>query len=844
MTRIRRTANAIKAFTMVLLVTLVFSNAMAKMPSAFEQNPEIAVIAVFSQSDFVPDRTGASPSVGFPDALADRVLENLSRSRRFLPVEREALRRVINEQRFEQRLAETYLDQTLNKAISKLDTMESVGDGVVGTRMTINLGMGGMEMQNALTPEPVGGGLSEGSGKIGTAGALSNFNDILKDFLDLGTAAGTDFIVFGSLEPLDRESSSVPVPYSGSRSETRNLIRAKARIRIIDTNNSMVIGAASFSTKIDESLFSGTQIGLDESIIYDALAGEIASEVIDMVFPARIATVNPVTITRGRNDLVSNGDTYTVLRVGKEIKDQDEVVLGTLTRTVGEITVSSIEDNFSLATVIKDDDIEVGDLVKRSSLKQAELSDDASITGVMQQPSINSARPTLAIGRIDFFSVRDSGKQSPQIFTDTLISSLTNTKRFDIVDRQELDQLLTEQEATLMKEGRSLPSAIGTLIGADYLALGTVSDLLMSEKELKIPGSSQVFTQVSGVVEGNIRITDVNTGVVLESRKISISRTLQAGVKGDFLVSQLADDFSRTAVQTILNAIYPFKIIAVSQDGTIYINRGKDGGFSEGDIFNVFRQGRAIVDPDSNRNMGYEESKVGKLSIIDVEDTRSKAVLLSGGPFASGYLVKAVSADQTEPTGAAQTKSKKTLSVGLMRMDQGMSANGITEAKLVYLSNVLIARLSESSDYKLVERLEIDNVLDQKAITSVIQNGGTASAISSLTPAAHILVGGITSMSFQNVARDLPYVDQVEVFHLGNIEGVFKIVDVASGEIVLAKTVTASRQFKPGINQEQVQNLLLRVYADEIVLALTDASIEQKKEVMSKPARQVVVPAW
>ena len=83
-------------------------------------------IAVLAHTDFVPDRTGIvdRTKIGLPDVLTERMIEHLTNSKRFIPVDRTALRRTVLEQRFGQNLAKTYLDQTLDKAISAMEYVD------------------------------------------------------------------------------------------------------------------------------------------------------------------------------------------------------------------------------------------------------------------------------------------------------------------------------------------------------------------------------------------------------------------------------------------------------------------------------------------------------------------------------------------------------------------------------------------------------------------------------------------------------------------------------------------------------------------------------------------------
>ena len=144
-----------------------------------------ATIGVMAWSDFVPDRAEPMKGqrIGLPAELADRIIEGLSASGRFTVVERAALRRVVVEQRFGSRLQESYLDRTLDKAIG---VMEQVQDG------------GGV----LVSPSASEGEsrVLAGEGAIGTTGALADFNDLIKDYKDLGMATGAQFLVLGELK--------------------------------------------------------------------------------------------------------------------------------------------------------------------------------------------------------------------------------------------------------------------------------------------------------------------------------------------------------------------------------------------------------------------------------------------------------------------------------------------------------------------------------------------------------------------------------------------------------------------------------------------------------------------
>ncbi|MCP5429886.1 MAG: hypothetical protein H6962_06615 [Chromatiaceae bacterium] len=113
------------------------------------------------------------------------------------------------------------------------------------------------------------------------------------------------------------------------------------------------------------------------------------------------------------------------------------------------------------------------------------------------------------------------------MFTDTLISRLAQTQRFQLVDRQEVDQLMDEQLAQAMAENRDLPSSMGTLAGADYLVIGSVANFAIEEISSKLPGSNRLIVTHQGRVEGNMRIVDARSGRCSIRARSRSGRSLQ-----------------------------------------------------------------------------------------------------------------------------------------------------------------------------------------------------------------------------------------------------------------------------------------------------------------------------
>jgi len=627
--------------------------ASSKETSSNAYRPKIAVI---SHSDFLPDRTQTQRNVsGLPDILAQRIIEFLIKSKRFVPVERTALRKVVLEQRFGQDLRKSYLDRTLDKAIESMEKIPGAHRvSGVETEVVIggSLGQIGAELkvksQSPIEPKPVGSGIKEAEGSIGTTGALANYNDILKDFQDLGTAVKADFLVVGNIENLSHTTKEIKVPYSESNRKLRqNMVDARLRLRVIDVKSGTVFGAKSLRTQTEENVFEGKEIDTDKYSFYDHLGRLVAVKILDMIFPARVINVDPIVISRGTNDGVSTGDLYIVEREGKELKDKSGIVIARLKQEIGLVKIVKIQDTVSIANPVSGQGFAEGDLASLNI--EATKSPGQLQSHPVTQPIVSLKKqgkrvlPRVAIGLIKSGSTARTGKKADEhtpIFTDTIISRLAQTKRFQMIDRQEADQLINEQLAQAIAKGQDLPSAMGTLKGSDYLVYGSLASFGVEDKEVRLPNSKKTFKSKIGYVEGNMRVVDARSGDIVESRKISVQEPVEVGAKGSRVVTALADAYAEQVVLILMNAIYPIKVAAVGSDGTIYINRGDDGGLRAGEVLDAFMPGKPIIDPDTGVQLGVEEVRIGKVVINSVENARSKGGIIEGSRLAKGDILR------------------------------------------------------------------------------------------------------------------------------------------------------------------------------------------------------------
>lgn len=786
-----------------------------------------ATIGVMAHSDFVPDRVKqqAGQTIGLPDHLADRIIEHLANSRRLKVIERKALRRLVLEQRFGKKIQKTYLDRTLDKAI---DSMENV-DG------------GGVAVGNASgRPE---GRLHAGAGAVGTTGTLSDYNDIVKDFQDMGAAVGADYLVLGDLEKVEKSTKKTKIPYSTQgREQQKNLTDSRLNLRIIDARNGLVTGAVKLRFKLQETLFEGRESDSDQYTLFDKLGRLTAAKILDVIFPARIVNLDPLVISRGINDGVKAGDVYVVEREGKELKDTNGIVIAKLRKDVGKVKVEDLQETVAIVKPISGEHPRVGDLavldVQVQSTQGRAQQADTGLNRSAKTPVTSSGLPRVAIGLVKSGSTAKTGNDAQDhtpIFTDTMISRLAQTKRFQMIDRQEVDQLLNEQTAAALAANQDLPSAMGSLKGADYLVYGSLASFGTEEKVTRLPNSTRSFKKTIGIAEGNMRIVNARTGDVIESRRISVKTKVDPTAKGSHKVTAIADAYAEQVTLMLMNAVYPIKVAHVGGDGSVYINRGDDGGLSKGESLDAFRPGAPIIDPDTGVHLGVEETPVGQVTVSEVEDARSKGTVTVGGPVKTGDLLKRVASNKgrrSDEVAKAQASrpvasgghmiasdngkrsgvpiEKATIAIGKLKLNPSAKTTALTKGTLTRLNDELAAKLLNTNRFVVMERQEVDQILDEKGFAAAAKGGDIQDYLSELQGADYLIHGEIINFYLDVKKKKVPFVDEAQVTVTEVAEGMFRIVDVHGGRVVAAEKV----QVRSKVKNVKDANQLLSDLAD------------------------------
>jgi curli biogenesis system outer membrane secretion channel CsgG len=226
--------------------------------------------------------------------------------------------------------------------------------------------------------------------------------------------------------------------------------------------------------------------------------------------------------------------------------------------------------------------------------------------------------------------------------TDILITELTKSGKFIVVERDKMDKILDEQK--LGQTGAIDPTTaarVGKILGLNAIVTGSISQFgVKSEgKDFLVTQSKQQIVECTV----DIRVVDAETGQVLLAdsgkgiaRKAS-GKVLGMGnqskydetLEGEALRAAIVK-FTDNIISQVNKKAWSCRVAAV-EDGVVYLNAGQESGIEVGQKLRVFSQGREIKDPTTGLVIGNTEKEIGALKVSSYfGDNGSVAAVISG----------------------------------------------------------------------------------------------------------------------------------------------------------------------------------------------------------------------
>jgi curli biogenesis system outer membrane secretion channel CsgG len=245
---------------------------------------------------------------------------------------------------------------------------------------------------------------------------------------------------------------------------------------------------------------------------------------------------------------------------------------------------------------------------------------------------------------------------------DMLVTELIASGRFIVLERMHLEEIQKELELT----GRGPGEGDGgpRLLPAQIIVRGAITELKLRRSGAGVGGTigEQIqFSQSRGeaTVGLDLKIIEVETGRVLDSVRAegkAVSRRQSWSISKEELKIGTASfdngplggavrDAIRDAVKKISERAekvpWEARVIEATEEGLIYLNFGSDSGIKIGDLLEVRRPGRMLIDPDTEIVLGRSDGeRVGLVRVTELREKFSMASFVEAGEVKRGDIVR------------------------------------------------------------------------------------------------------------------------------------------------------------------------------------------------------------
>lgn len=219
---------------------------------------------------------------------------------------------------------------------------------------------------------------------------------------------------------------------------------------------------------------------------------------------------------------------------------------------------------------------------------------------------------------------------------ELVTSSIFGTDRFDLVEREEILGVLSEQDFG-NTDRVSLESAakIGRLLGADYMLFTAINEWTEGKTAMSVVVKSKSTAEVAM----SFKMIDTDTA------RVAFAGTYRAqtgewalhvpffGISEsspiNYALSACINKAAYHLATALPNRPWQGRVAAVNGD-LVTINGGENRGLTVGQVFSILTVGKDVVDPESGEVLGQQSKVIGSVQVTSVEEKFSTAVILEG----------------------------------------------------------------------------------------------------------------------------------------------------------------------------------------------------------------------
>ncbi|MDD5064281.1 MAG: CsgG/HfaB family protein [Phycisphaerae bacterium] len=260
-----------------------------------------------------------------------------------------------------------------------------------------------------------------------------------------------------------------------------------------------------------------------------------------------------------------------------------------------------------------------------------------------------SARLKLAVmpirtltGFYQFGNILNPSLDTSRLFSQKLTAALTQTNKFNVLDREYMQEFAQERNFLLSGDASMEEMAkLGEALGVDYMLVGTINRAGIVTKESYSQAIGRTVTEYEAHFSFEYRLIvgptrQVKLAGVLDialDKVNDIKKLVKKWEPQDLDWKELTDNFIGMAanqmVDIIIDNLYPIRIASIDKDGQVIINQG-GSRIAVGQLLDIVSQGKELFDADTRESLGTTETLVATIRIDKVMPKISYAKVIEG----------------------------------------------------------------------------------------------------------------------------------------------------------------------------------------------------------------------
>jgi curli biogenesis system outer membrane secretion channel CsgG len=276
-----------------------------------------------------------------------------------------------------------------------------------------------------------------------------------------------------------------------------------------------------------------------------------------------------------------------------------------------------------------------------------------SVSPVIAQAQVQVLKRKVAIVRFSdetkrgaSFLINADGSKVGKQASDILAARLTESGKFIMFERSDLDKVISEQQ---------YGNVASQKIGADFLIVGSVSEFGRSnESEVGVFSRNKIQTARATV---NVRLIDTATGQIVFSQEgkgeaRSEANTVFGVGEHAGYDSNLDDQAISAAISKMTSSLMenllekPWQAFLIKDEtNQLFLTSGPSQGVRTGDVFKVLKRGNSIKNPQTGMMVelpGVQVATVKILGAVGQGDNELSVCELESGSIQGQQLDKLV----------------------------------------------------------------------------------------------------------------------------------------------------------------------------------------------------------